>query len=121
MNNDHTKMDPVAAALAAALLIQQTLRKDVTLDIAIHVGDVHYGNIGAAERLDFTVIGSAVNEVARLESLCSVIGESVLVSAEAAERIGRRGLCSRGVQRLRGFDKPREVFAPVVTASDDGL
>ena len=53
-----------------------------------------YGNIGAADRLDFTVIGPAVNEVARIETLCEPLGRNVLVSAELA---GRRwpGLPSR--------------------------
>jgi adenylate cyclase len=40
------------------------------MHVALHVGDVLYGNIGSRERLDFTVVGPAVNEVARIETLC---------------------------------------------------
>jgi len=42
----------------------------VTVDIALHVGEVLYGNVGATDRLDFTVIGPAINEIARIEALC---------------------------------------------------
>jgi adenylate cyclase len=56
----------------------------VTVDIALHVGEVLYGNVGATDRLDFTVIGPAVNEVARIEALCEPLGRPVLISAEFA-------------------------------------
>ena len=59
------------------------------LDIALHVGTVQYGNVGTEARLDFTVIGPAVNEAARIELLCKELGHPLLVSqafAEAAER-----------------------------------
>ena len=102
--------DAVDAALVAAAQIQHTLPAGVELDVAVHIGDVHYGNIGAADRLDFTVIGSAVNEVARLEGLCSVLGRAVLVSGAAASRIGGRGLVSLGLHALRGLGGTREVF-----------
>ena len=62
------------------------------VDLALHLGEVLYGNIGAADRLDFTVIGPAVNEVARIETLCEPLGRNVLVSAElaaAADQDGR--------------------------------
>ncbi len=50
------------------------------LDIALHLGDVLYGNVGAADRLDFTVIGPAVNEASRIETLCEPLGHNVLIS-----------------------------------------
>jgi adenylate cyclase len=50
----------------------------VTVDLALHVGEVLYGNVGAADRLDFTVIGPAINEVARIEALCEPLGRSHL-------------------------------------------
>ena len=56
----------------------------VTVDIALHVGEVLYGNVGAIDRLDFTAIGPAVNEVARIEALCEPLGRPVLFSAEFA-------------------------------------
>ena len=52
------------------------------VDLALHLGDVLYGNVGAIDRLDFTVIGPAINEVARIEALCEPLGRAVLVSAE---------------------------------------
>src|SRR5215831_11821592 len=51
-----------------------------TVDLALHLGEVLYGNVGAVDRLDFTVIGPAVNEVARIETLCEPLGRKVLVS-----------------------------------------
>jgi adenylate cyclase len=53
-------------------------------DLALHVGEVFYGNVGAADRLDFTAIGPAVNEVARIEALCEPLSRPVLLSAEFA-------------------------------------
>src|SRR5207253_665156 len=50
------------------------------VDLALHLGEVLYGNVGAVDRLDFTVIGPAVNEVARIETLCEPLGRKVQVS-----------------------------------------
>ena len=62
-----------------------------SVDLALHLGEVLYGNVGATDRLDFTVIGPAVNEVARIEALCEPLGRPVLVSAEfVAGDHGRR-------------------------------
>ena len=62
-----------------------------SVDLALHIGEVLYGNVGATDRLDFTVIGPAVNEVARIEALCEPLGRPVLVSAEFAAAVdGRR-------------------------------
>src|SRR5271170_1153237 len=58
------------------------------VDLALHIGEVLYGNVGAADRLDFTVIGPAVNEAARIETLCEPLGRKVLVSAEFAAAAG---------------------------------
>ncbi|HTE80843.1 MAG TPA: adenylate/guanylate cyclase domain-containing protein, partial [Reyranella sp.] len=83
------------------------------LDIALHVGTVQYGNVGTEARLDFTVIGPAVNEAARIELLCKALGHPLLVSqafAEAAER-SRDHLVSVGCHRLRGVSKESELFA----------
>jgi adenylate cyclase len=104
------------AALAAAVAAQQAVRAASaapSLDIALHVGEVHYGNIGAAGRLDFTVIGSAVNEVARLEELCGVLDEPILVSTAlraVAQSMADR-LSSRGHHQLRGTPGTQEIFA----------
>jgi adenylate cyclase len=82
------------------------------LDIALHVGTVQYGNVGADARLDFTVIGPAVNEAARIEVLCKELGHPLLVSeafAEAAED-SRGHLVSLGPHRLRGVRDETELF-----------
>jgi adenylate cyclase len=85
----------------------------VTIDLALHVGEVLYGNVGAADRLDFTVIGPAVNEVTRIEALCEPLGRPVLISAEFAAALGCAGnrLTSVGHRNLRGVREAKEIFA----------
>ena len=78
--------------------------------IGLHVGDVTYGNIGTGNRLEFTVIGEAANLAARIESLCSVIGESVLLSADFAACTPDR-VVSLGSRQLKGIENPQEIFA----------
>ncbi|MGQ9366273.1 adenylate/guanylate cyclase domain-containing protein [Azospirillum sp. ST 5-10] len=78
--------------------------------IALHLGDVMYGNIGAPSRLDFTVIGPAVNLVSRLESLCKRLERPVLASAAVAAACGDR-MRSLGWHPVRGLRDPVEVFA----------
>jgi adenylate cyclase len=86
--------------------------------IALHIGDVMYGNIGAPDRLDFTVIGPAVNLVTRIEGLCRELGRSVLTSAAVAGTCGDR-LVPVGHHPVKGLREPVPVFAlPLqVTAS----
>jgi adenylate cyclase len=83
------------------------------VDLALHLGDVLYGNVGATDRLDFTVIGPAINEVARIEALCEPLGRPVLVSAEfvAAARERSERLEPLGRHALRGVREPKEIFA----------
>ena len=81
------------------------------VDLALHLGEVLYGNVGAVDRLDFTVIGPAVNEVARIEALCEPLGRNVLVSAELAAAVGE--VCRLeplGRHELRGVREAREIF-----------
>jgi adenylate cyclase len=81
------------------------------VDLALHIGEVLYGNVGAADRLDFTVIGPAVNEAARIETLCEPLGRKVLVSAEFAAAAGScNGLHPLGHHRLRGVREPRAIY-----------
>jgi adenylate cyclase len=84
-----------------------------SVDLALHLGEVLYGNVGATDRLDFTVIGPAVNEVARIEALCEPLGRAVLVSAEFVEGImeGDSRLESLGRHALRGVREAKEIFA----------
>ncbi|MBQ0820191.1 adenylate/guanylate cyclase domain-containing protein [Microvirga sp. HBU67558] len=81
----------------------------LSLDVALHCGDVFYGNIGAAGRLDFTVIGPAVNEVSRMEALCNSLDCSVVVS-ESVASASPVALRSLGRHRLRGIAAERELF-----------
>ena len=82
------------------------------VDLALHLGEVLYGNVGAADRLDFTVIGPAVNEAARIETLCEPLGAKALVSAELAAAVtGDSRLRSLGRHQLRGVREEREVYA----------
>jgi len=78
--------------------------------IAVHVGDVMYGNIGAADRLDFTVIGPAVNLVCRMEALCEASGHPILVSHDLA-RLAPERFVSLGRHELKGISEAREIFA----------
>ena len=77
--------------------------------IGLHVGDVTYGNIGTGNRLEFTVIGEAANLAARIESLCKLLGESVLVSAEFAACAPDR-VTSLGDHELKGIEEPQEIY-----------
>ncbi|HZH26580.1 MAG TPA: adenylate/guanylate cyclase domain-containing protein [Azospirillaceae bacterium] len=85
------------------------LEPELHLDVALHMGEVMYGNVGSARRLDFTMIGPAVNEASRIEALCHVLGHHVLISSSFA-----KGCCvalrSVGVHALRGVSAPQELF-----------
>src|SRR5262245_11395049 len=84
----------------------------LSLNIALHAGEVTYGNIGTADRLDFTVIGPAVNEAARLQGLCKELGKPILISKSfvRAAQGAREQLLSVGRYPLRGVREAREVF-----------
>jgi adenylate cyclase len=81
----------------------------VRFGVGLHVGPVTFGNVGTEDRLDFTVIGPAVNRAARLESLTKELHVPVLASAEfnAASTVRLKSL---GVHTLRGVPDPVEVF-----------
>jgi adenylate cyclase len=76
---------------------------------ALHLGEILWGNIGAADRLDFTAIGPAVNLVSRLEGLCRPLGRSVLISGALAAEIDTP-LVALGAHELRGIAEPCAVF-----------
>jgi adenylate cyclase len=80
--------------------------------LALHVGTVFYGNIGSKERLDFTVIGPAVNEVSRIAAMCRSVDQPLLVSAAFADAVGdlRSHLVSVGRFALRGVAQPQELY-----------
>jgi class 3 adenylate cyclase len=76
---------------------------------ALHFGDMLWGNIGAADRLDFTAIGPAVNLVSRLEGLCKPLGRNVLISGAVAAEVSV-ALMPLGEHELRGIVEPCPVF-----------
>jgi len=80
--------------------------------LALHVGEVFYGNIGSADRLDFTVIGPAVNEVSRIAGMSRSLEQDILLSSAFADAAGtaRQQLVSLGRYALRGVGRPQELF-----------
>ena len=106
--------DALAAAddaFAALAQRNQSAAQQIQFGLALHVGEIAYGNIGSASRLDFTVIGSAVNIAARLEGLTSKLGRLQVVSAEFAQH-ATRPLVDLGEFVLKGVAGTQRVFAP---------
>ncbi len=85
-------------------------RPRLDFGIALHLGEVTYGNIGAPDRLDFTVIGPAVNRAVRIEELCRTLGRELLVSAEVARHCAAQ-LVPMGRHALRGVGETVELFS----------
>jgi adenylate cyclase len=79
--------------------------------VALHHGEVAYGNIGSGGRLDFTVIGRDVNLVSRIQTVCATTGEPLLMSPRFAALLGRPGCRSIGAHPLKGFAEPLDLFA----------
>jgi len=79
--------------------------------IALHIGTAIYGNIGAADRLDFTVIGPAVNLVSRIEAVAKRLDQPIVVSDAFARAYGK-SLHSLGRHELRGLATFHDLFAP---------
>ena len=112
----------LAAAFEAVAAVER-LADDPSMDgepplevvVALHVGTVFYGNIGAADRLDFTVVGPAVNLVSRLQAVGKALNQPIIVSDDFA-RAYDAPLASLGHHELRGLTVPHELFAPVAAA-----
>jgi len=101
-----------AAQAGMAHLNQERSRQGLpplSFGAALHLGEMLWGNIGAADRLDFTAIGPAVNLVSRLEGLCRPLGKAVLVSGALAAET-QTPLVALGTHRLRGIASPCAVF-----------
>jgi adenylate cyclase len=119
--------DPAQAcrcALAAAVLARRRVarlnarRRMEELPITnaylgLHIGEVFYGNIGSKERLDFTVVGPAVNEASRIAAMCRSADQEILLSSAFVAAVAadeRRQLVSVGRYALRGVGHAQELF-----------
>ena len=81
--------------------------------VGLHIGEVFYGNIGSEDRLDFTVVGPAVNEVSRIASMCSSVDRELLMSSAfraGLDAAGRGYLVSTGRFALRGIGRAQELY-----------
>ncbi len=88
-------------------------RPTTSVYLGLHIGEVSYGNIGSDDRLDFTVVGPAVNEASRIASMCRSADKDVLLSADfvaAAAAQDRERCVSVGRYAFRGVRRPRELF-----------
>jgi adenylate cyclase len=91
--------------------------------VGLHVGEVFYGNIGSEDRLDFTVVGPAVNEVSRIASMCSSVDRELLLSSAfqaGLDATGRRYLVSTGRFALRGIGQAQDLYTldPTIAADE---
>ena len=80
--------------------------------LGLHVGDVFYGNVGSADRLDFTVVGPAVNEVSRIDSMCRSVDRPLLLSSAFVEALGKDAppLALVGRFALRGVGQAQDLY-----------
>ncbi len=122
IHDGRSEREACGAAMEAATDAQARLRKSnkqrvedgnepLSFGLALHVGDVVYGNIGLPERLELTVVGAATNEAARLQGLTKKLGRPVLVSAHFAQNLNLDWQ-PMGQHNLRGVAAPQAVFAP---------
>jgi adenylate cyclase len=109
--------DALAAAREAIVRMEALNRRrkeagerSLRFGIGLHLGLVLYGNIGTPSRIEFTVIGAAANEAARIESLCKSLNVSLILSEHVARHLPERPR-SLGSHRLRGVGEPIELFA----------
>ena len=118
-NRDHTCRCALAAAASARKRIVALNQTRVAqslpitqLYLGLHVGEVFYGNVGSKDRLDFTVVGPAVNEASRIAAMCRSVDQDMLLSSAFAAAAGsdRKRLISVGRYALRGVGRPQELF-----------
>ncbi len=112
--------DDAAAACMAALdgavgalaSLDQFSAPDAKLraGIALHYGDVSYGNIGSGHRLDFTLIGPDVNLLSRIQTVCSTTGQRLLMSERFAALLGGSRATTIGNHELKGFPRPVPLY-----------
>jgi adenylate cyclase len=130
--------EDMGAARRAALQAEHRFRRNMTTlnarrsadgrpttsaYVGLHVGEVFYGNIGSEDRLDFTVVGPAVNEVSRIASMCRSVDRDLLASSafrSGLDATGRRYLVSTGRFALRGIGRTQDLYTldPDIAASE---
>jgi len=107
-------LDAALASLVGTEALNKELaqegRSPLAFGIGLHWGEVEFGNIGTRDRLDFTVIGPAVNLASRLQELTKLVGTPILASADFAAATNRT-LHGLGGRRVRGLASGIEVFA----------
>ena len=108
-----TEAAVAAFRMIAALNLMRTTVDEpaVRFGLALHVGEVMFGNIGASARLDFTVIGPAVNHAARLEKLCGQLDRPIVVSQALAALLPERDVVLLGHHLLKDIDEPQPVYS----------
>jgi adenylate cyclase len=110
-----TRAARAAASASDAILVLNRIRSaaaepTVRFGLALHIGEVMFGNIGASQRLDFTVIGPAVNHAARLEKLCSALDRPVILSAAMAGLLPDGETQPLGRHALKDIDEPQAIY-----------
>ncbi|MGA2288030.1 adenylate/guanylate cyclase domain-containing protein [Bradyrhizobium sp.] len=130
--------DDMTRARCAALRAEHQFRRNMTdlnarrsggglttttAYVGLHVGEVFYGNIGSEDRLDFTVVGPAVNEVSRIASMCRSVDRELLLSQafrDGLDTAAQAYLVSAGRFALRGIGRARELYTldPDITSDE---
>src|SRR6516165_1212473 len=112
----HGALAAAIQAVAEAKALGSDDEPELKIIVALHIGTAIYGNIGAADRLDFTVIGPAVNLVSRIEAVGKALSVPIIVSDDFARSYGKP-LHPLGRHVLRGLATPHELYAPVLPAA----
>ncbi len=103
-------IDALATLAVTNLLRRRHGKIEIRFGVGLNIGEVIYGNVGAPDRLDFTVMGPAVNRTARLESLTKELGRNILFSGEFADLI-EEPVQSLGNHDMKGINQPQAVYA----------
>ena len=117
-----TFTDHADRAVDAAVEIAEALREQehlLPVGLGVNSGVVVAGSVGGAGRLNFSVIGDAVNTASRVEAATRETGDAVLVAEATKERLTRHDVVSRGTLPLKGKSEPVELFALKQLVGDD--
>jgi adenylate cyclase len=103
------------AAIERMAALNAKRERALRFGIGLHLGHVLYGNVGTPDRIEFTVVGAAANEAARIEALCKTLDVPLLLSEPVARHVA--DCTSLGHHRLRGVGEPIELFTRTATRS----